>query len=256
MRDPVAFSSAQLPTAHFHERFSGENLAFWVPHLIAAAQIEPGQRVLDVGCGTGGFARAIAEVVPAAVTGVDPSARFLAFARGLPPLERGAVAWRVGSAEALPVADASVDHVLLSLVLHQLRRPTDALAEAFRALAPGGRVLVRTIAPEDVGERVPGRYVPAMAAADAERMPPLDTIERWLGEAGFVATARRRVLRDKTLRLADEERHLRVEARSRYRFLSPGELDTGVRLMRADAQAHGDHWIDPRPTYILTASKQ
>ena len=85
MRDPVAFSSGQLPTQHFNERFSKENLAYWVPLLIDAAQIEAGQRVLDVGCGTGGFARAIAEAASVAVTGVDSSERFIAFARELPP---------------------------------------------------------------------------------------------------------------------------------------------------------------------------
>jgi ubiquinone/menaquinone biosynthesis C-methylase UbiE len=130
MRDPVAFSSGQLPTQHFNERFSKENLAYWVPLLIDAAQIEAGQGVLDVGCGTGGFARAIAEAASVAVTGVDSSERFIAFARELPPPAQGAVAWKIGDAEALPVEDASYERVLLSLVLHQLTRPEVAVAEA------------------------------------------------------------------------------------------------------------------------------
>jgi 2-polyprenyl-3-methyl-5-hydroxy-6-metoxy-1,4-benzoquinol methylase len=58
--DPTAFRSDRLPTGHFDARFSDDNLAFWVPILIDAAQIGPGLEVLDVGCGTGGFTRAIA----------------------------------------------------------------------------------------------------------------------------------------------------------------------------------------------------
>ncbi|HKM68827.1 MAG TPA: methyltransferase domain-containing protein [Stellaceae bacterium] len=81
MRDVVAFSSAQLPTEHFNARFSEESLAFWVPILLDCAQIEAGHRVLDIGCGTGGFTRAIAEMASAAVTGIEISERFIEFAR-------------------------------------------------------------------------------------------------------------------------------------------------------------------------------
>lgn len=255
MRDPVAFRSARLPTEHFDERFSQENLIFWVPLLIECAQIEAGHRVLDVGCGTGGFARAIAETAPAAVTGIDYSERFIAFARKLPAPQRGAVEWKVGSAEALPVADGSFDRVVLSLVLHQLQHPVLAVAEAFRALAAGGRVVVRTIAPEDVVDRVPERFFPAMAAADTQRMLPLDAIERWLQDAGFVLAERRRVLRNKKLNLADEERQLLIEVRARCSFVSAAELDAGLSLMRAVAMVNGGDWIDPRPTYIIAALK-
>jgi ubiquinone/menaquinone biosynthesis C-methylase UbiE len=255
MRDPVAFGSARLPTKHFDERFSQENLVFWVPLLIECAQIEAGHRVLDVGCGTGGFARAIAETASAAVTGIDCSDRFLAFAREVPAPQRGSVEWKVGSAEALPVADDSFDRVLLSLVLHQLQHPEIAVAEAFRALAAGGHVVVRTIAPEDVIDRAPARFFPAMAAADTERMAPLEAIERWLQDAGLVVTQRRRVLRNKKLNLADEERQLLIEVHARYSFVSAAELDAGLRLMRAEAKVNGACWIDPRPTHIIVASK-
>ena len=255
MPDPVAFSSARLPTEHFDERFSEDNLAFWVPRLIECAQVEPGHRVLDVGCGTGGFTRAVAEMAAATVTGIDYSERFIAFARELSAPQQGAVEWRVGSAEALPVDDGSFDRVLLSLVLHQLVRPELAVAEAFRALDTGGSVLVRTIAPEDVADRVPERFVPSMAAADVERLPLLDNIEGWLREAGFVVTERRRVLRNKQLNLADEERQLLVEARSRYSFVSAAELEAGLRRMRAEAKGKGAGWVDPRPTHFIAASK-
>jgi SAM-dependent methyltransferase len=254
-RDPVAFSSAQLPTEHFNARFSQENLAFWVPLLIECAQIKAGHRVLDVGCGTGGFARAIAETSSASVTGIDYSERFIAFARGAPVPPWGVIEWKVGSAEALPVADASFDRVLLSLVLHQLQHPELAVEEAFRALVSGGRVVVRTFAPEDVVDRVPGRFFPTIAAADTERMPSLDAIESWLRDAGFMVTERRRVLRNKRLNLKAEERQLLVEVRGRYSFVSASELDAGRRRMRAEAKLNGCRWIDPRPTYVIAASK-
>jgi ubiquinone/menaquinone biosynthesis C-methylase UbiE len=250
--DPAAFRSDRLPVDHFDARFSAENLAFWVPRLVKAAQITPGLDVLDVGCGTGGFARAIARSVPAQVIGCDHSERFTEFAGRLPRRPVGAVRWVVGDAERLPFDACALDRVL-SLVLHQLADPGAAVAEAFRVLRGGGLVLVRTIAPEDAVDRVPERYVPRMAKADAARLPQLEAITGWLGQAGFVQVVTERHLRNARLVLAEEERSLLVEARARYRFLTTAELDDGLRRRRADA-VQGD-WIDPRPTYFIVAAR-
>jgi ubiquinone/menaquinone biosynthesis C-methylase UbiE len=252
-RDPRSFCSDRLPVEHFDERFAEDNLAFWVPLLVEEAQIEAGLRVLDVGCGTGGFSRAIAERAGAVVTGFDSSDRFVAYAENQPPPRRGAVRWRVGDAEQLPVEAASFDRVLLSFVLHQLAKPQSAVAEAFRVLAGGGIVLVRTIAPEDVGKRVPERYLPSMAAADAARLPPVGAIVEWLGDAGFEHPKTRVVLRNKPLSLEVEERQLAVEARCRYPFIGADELEHALQLMRADAERQPSDWIDPRPTTFVSA---
>jgi len=255
MRDPVAFSSAQLPTEHFNARFSEDNLAFWVPILIDCARIDAGHRVIDIGCGTGGFTRAIADRASAIVTGIDISDRFIGFARDAPLPKRGAVIWKVGSAESLPVSDGSFDRAVLSLVLHQVANPKLAVAEAFRSLTADGRLVVRTVAPEDVAARVPYRFFPSMSAVDTDRMPPLDQIEGWLKYAGFTVTERRRVPRGKRLDLADEERKLTVEFCGRYSFISEQERAAGLHLMRAEAMANAASWIDPRPTSFLVAVK-
>jgi ubiquinone/menaquinone biosynthesis C-methylase UbiE len=136
--DRVAFRSDRLPIDHFDARFSEENVSFWVPRLVRAAQITPGLDVLDVGCRTGGFARAIACSVPARVTGCDRSERFIEFAKRLPRPPPGTLGWVVGDAERLPFDASAFDRVLLSLVLHQLTDPGAAVAEAFRVLPGGG----------------------------------------------------------------------------------------------------------------------
>jgi ubiquinone/menaquinone biosynthesis C-methylase UbiE len=255
MIDPVAFRSDRLPTEHFNARFSDDNLEFWVPLLVAAARMTPGLQVLDVGCGTGGFARAIAMSAQARVTGYDSSERFIEFARKLPAPNSGAINWVVGDAEQLPFGAASFDRVLLSLVLHQLARPVAAVGEALRVLRGGGFVLVRTIAPEDVVERVPERYLPAMAAADAARLPRVDEIIDWLRDAGSVVVHVERTSRNERLVLEDEERQLRVEARCRYPFLTRDDLEGAIVRMRSAAATAGDEWIDPRPAYVIVASK-
>jgi ubiquinone/menaquinone biosynthesis C-methylase UbiE len=251
--DPTAFRSDRLPTAHFDARFSDDNLAFWVPILSNAAQIGPGLDVLDVGCGSGGFTRAIAAAAGARMTGYDMSERFIDLARGLPPLETGAVDWVVGDAEQLPFRPSSFDRVLLSLVLHQLACPETAVREAFRVLRAGGLVLVRTIDPHDVAGRVPERYLPAMAEADAARLPAIDAVVRWLEQTGFTDVTVESHLRNKKLELAEQERELRTEVRHRYTFIADQEVNAAIERMRADAP-RGD-WIDPRPTQVIVAVK-
>jgi ubiquinone/menaquinone biosynthesis C-methylase UbiE len=116
---------------------------------VRLARLAAGESVLDVGCGTGGFAIEAARAVGpgGAVVGVDPS----------PEMVKGSRAtFEVAAAEALPFPDASFDVVTLSLVLHQL--PSDALhrgmAEIRRVLRPGGRLFALDIGgPQREGRR-------------------------------------------------------------------------------------------------------
>ena len=256
MIDRLRFRSDLLPIDHFDARFSDENLRFWVPLLVELARVQAGSRVLDVGCGTGGIARAIAAATSAEVTGCDVSERFIVEARRrTEPPTAGRVAWVVADAERLPFPAESFERVLLSMVLHQVADPPAAVRAAFRVLRPEGVVAVRTIAPEEVFDRIPERYLPAMAAADAARLLDLETVQEMLAAAGFEVESVERVLRNKRLDLAEEERALRVEAASRYEFLTEADLADAVRRMREDAAASEGHWIDPRPTMFVVASK-
>jgi SAM-dependent methyltransferase len=95
---------------------------------------------VDVGCGTGTFAIALASQRPdARLTGVDGDPEILGLARGKPGA--GAIEWREGLAQSLPLAESSADVVTMSLVLHHLlpEEKREALAEARRVLKPGGR---------------------------------------------------------------------------------------------------------------------
>jgi len=100
----------------------------------------PGEAALDVGTGTGHYAAFLAEL-GLRVTGVDPSREMLAVGR-----ERGTpVDWRQADAIALPFPDASFDLVLSVTMLEFVADPAAALAEMFRVVRPGGRLVVATL---------------------------------------------------------------------------------------------------------------
>ncbi|HZM77439.1 MAG TPA: methyltransferase domain-containing protein [Candidatus Limnocylindrales bacterium] len=102
----------------------------------------PGARVLEVGCGPGPVARALAGWPGVAeVVGVDPSPLFIAKARelaaGLPQ-----VSFEVGDALSLPLKDSSFDVVVFHTTLCHIPGPERALAEALRVLRPGGTLAI------------------------------------------------------------------------------------------------------------------
>jgi SAM-dependent methyltransferase len=100
----------------------------------------PGRRRwLDVGCGTGALTEAVlAGCAPESVLGVDPSAAFLGHAAA--HVRDARAVFRQGEAQALPVADRSVDAVVSGLVLNFVPDPPAAVAEMARAARPGGVV--------------------------------------------------------------------------------------------------------------------
>lgn len=104
----------------------------------------PGDRVLDVGCGTGYLTRRMAKTVgpTGTVLGIDPGAEVVAYARS--KTREAYCSYETGVAEALTAPDASFDVVVTSLAVHHLPedlRPV-ALREMRRVLRPGGRLLV------------------------------------------------------------------------------------------------------------------
>lgn len=125
-----------------YERFMGRWSALLAPALLDALDLEglglgACSTVLDIGCGTGSLALAVADRWPsAAVTGIDPSAAFVSAAadRAPSPLVR----FRVGDATHLPLADDSVDAALAALVLNFVPDPQRALEEMCRVTRPGG----------------------------------------------------------------------------------------------------------------------
>jgi SAM-dependent methyltransferase len=112
----------------------------WAGRMAEAAQLAPGQAVIDIACGTGVLAREAAKrVAPGGkVVGLDRNDGMLAMARRVAP----AIEWRSGRAEALPFADQSFDAVVSQFGLMFFEDRNAALKEMWRVLRPGGRLAV------------------------------------------------------------------------------------------------------------------
>ncbi len=117
----------------------------YIRPLLEAAEISPGQHVLDVACGPGDLAAA-ASARGAAAHGLDFSAEMVGITRSNHP----EVVVTEGDAENLPYPDGAFDAVVSGFGIHHVPRPELALAQCWRVLKPGGRVAFTTWAtPEE-----------------------------------------------------------------------------------------------------------
>lgn len=132
---------AQIDAANAYEGlFVPALFGQWAPKVADAARIQPGQRVLDVACGTGILAREIASRIESIgrVEGIDPNPGMFAVAEQIVP----EIAWREGVAESLPYSDGSFDVVVSQFGLMFFTDRRQALREMGRVLVPGGRLAV------------------------------------------------------------------------------------------------------------------
>jgi ArsR family transcriptional regulator len=171
--------------------------------LALLALLDEEWTVGDLGCGAGHLSENLAPFVDRVIA-VDSSAAMLATARRrldrLPNVEL-----RRGDLEALPVADGELDAATLFLVLHHVAAPAEVLAEAARAVRPGGRLLVVDMLPHEREEYrqemghvwlgfSPETIVRQLELAGLERarVQPLPADPEARGPGLFAATGRRR----------------------------------------------------------------
>ena len=165
----------------------GADLGLGCGNPQAIAALKPGERVLDLGSGAGFDAFLAVRQVgdTGSVIGVDMTPEMIARARAI-AIETGRrnVEFRLGEIEHLPVADSSVDVVMSNCVINLSTDKRAVFAEAYRVLAPGGRLAVSDIValrelPDDVRHDLEA-YAGCVAGAAL-----VHEVEALLAAAGF-----------------------------------------------------------------------
>lgn len=226
-------------------RLSPEAEEGWAASV--APFVAPGAMVLDVGAGTGRFARLFPRRFSARVVAVERAEQMRSV--GAVHREPG-VCWLAGAAERLPVRDRSVDVVWLACVVHYLDLDATGREHA-RVLAPGGRVLVRSVFPDRFDELQWLRWFPSARPVDEARMPSLESvIEAWRPHGLRLderITGRHVVARD----LHDLADRLSQQAISTLRLIPDVEVERGLAALRAHART-----VEPRPVEAPVDSLQ
>jgi SAM-dependent methyltransferase len=225
---PVVYATAR--------EMSPESRAIWARVLREHLGRAGLTRVLDVGCGTGRFARLLLELFPATVCGLDPSAEMLGASAALD--EPGAFRLIRAVAEHLPVTSRSVDLVFLAWVYHHLGDQSAALGEFARVLRRDGRLAIVTATRETLGSYLWMRFFPSARAIDRQRMPARSALVDAAGRAGFQAERRTTVSQPTARGLAAYGERIERRALSTLRLVSDREFKAGLRELKRYCAAH------------------
>lgn len=204
---------------------------------VAAALGPPAGPLLDVGGGTGNYARALASRGWAPVV-VDHSSEMLrrAAAKALPVA--------VGDASRLPLPDRSVGSVTMISMLHHVPDASTALADACRVVRPGGAVAVVAFAREHLDVHWVSRYFPTATAFFHPAHHPLDQLRSALPGAQLVPLHYRDVVDGSMAALCrcpelllDPNRRRQTSFFEKAAELDPTELEAGLSRLEADLAA-------------------
>lgn len=150
--------------------------------LIQRPNLGSTSRVVEAGCGTGNYLRALHSATGCAATGFDPSSAMLNVARSRSP----ELVWIEARGEAIPLPDASADLVYSVDVIHHVVDRAAYFAEVARVLVPGGLVCTATDSEDDIARRRPlSSHFPETVPIELKRYPSIPTLRAEMKDAGF-----------------------------------------------------------------------
>mgnify|MGYP001190516665 CR=1 FL=1 len=198
-----------------------------------AVVARPGDRVLDVGCGTGRFTRLFAER-GLQVTGIDRSDLMLdrarAQAKGANPLYL-----RADAVDRLPGSHWNA--ISAFLAIHHFSSPERFLMLARQSLAAGGTLAIATFTHRHFAESPFARFFPHFTGVDMARFPSAPALSRMLRQAGFTSVEQRDVVGEVVQDYDTVERLVREKYLSTFYLLEESEIESGIAAMRAAWQS-------------------
>ncbi len=142
------YDQTTMPAVYDAARgYSEATKELWRQTIVASAADRSISKILDLGCGTGRYTESLAHWFSADVVGVDPSSEMLSKARDK---DTGGTSYILGSAEAIPLPEASIDLILMSMVFHHLNDKDRAIMECHRVLSKNGLICLRAGTTEQI----------------------------------------------------------------------------------------------------------
>lgn len=215
------------------QAMEAETLELWVERIRRHSGPVTPRSVLDLGCGTGVFCPALAEVFGSSVIGMEPSEHMRAVARSLRP--HPSVAYVEGCAERIPLPDGFCDLVLMFLVLQHVSDRQAAADEIARVLRPGGRLLVAGRFRDEPTPRGWSKYFPSANLVEERSLPTIVETVHVLAAAGLHLAGAERVRFMVCRSLREYTERVRLRSVSAFEHLSDEDFEVGMAALESEA---------------------
>ena len=248
--------------------------SLWAADLVERAAPAPGERILDIACGTGIVARLAAERIGAGqVVGLDLNPGMLAVARSVSGGHHPPIEWQQGSALELPFRDGSFDVALCQLGLQFFPDRTVALREMLRVLVPGGRLALsvysaieRTPVALALAQALDQHLGPGASAVKRSEhaLADVDELKRLVADAGFIDVTLEPVTQ--TIRFASPRDYVRLQIAATPMATMVAGMESERRDAVIDAitasvvsslnsHAAGEGLTSPQEAFVVQARK-
>jgi ubiquinone/menaquinone biosynthesis C-methylase UbiE len=228
------YDASDIATTYDRGRSHGpEVLDLWMSTVASHVEGHVLNTILDLGCGTGRFSEALAARFGAGVIGIDPSTRMLEQAQKKQADTR--VRYRLGSGEALPLPNNSVDLIFMSMVFHHFDSPTLVARECRRVLREGGTVFLRAGTFERISSYPYVDFFPTSRPILEQCLPAAEFVREIFEAAGFRTVAIDVVTQQVAPNLECYAEKLSAGADSVLVSLSSGDFEAGMADLRSHA---------------------
>lgn len=247
------YDATDIPTGYDRARDHGpEVLDLWMRTIRSRLEDLAVERILELGCGTGRFTPALAAHFDARVVGLDPSARMLQQAEAKSHDAR--VAYCRARAEAVPVANNSVDLVFMSMSFHHFTEPHAAVSECKRVLRSRGRVVLRGGVRDQAAGYPYTPFFPSLATILERMLPSRRELRELFARGGLQLISWEVVEQTIARNWLDYADKLAAGGDSALARLDRDEFEKGVAAVRHFGAGHGGSVIEPIDLFVFGPS--